>query len=205
MQHIKAKSPEAIIRPCAIIFGGTMGTTDYLARKKNLRKQAEARMAGASNPVESLSPDQMKHLIHECQVHQIELELQNEELRVTQQRLEQVKDRYAELFNNAPVGYLIVDAKGVITKANETFARMLGREGHVFADRLLTKLVVPEDRSALIVRFKTFFKNPEGKRLDFRLRDPGKRRFFSIGIMHAPAAQSFLCGLPCSGRKPPSD
>jgi PAS domain S-box-containing protein len=170
MQHIKAKSPEAIIRPCAIIFGGTMGTTDYLARKKNLRKQAEARMAGASNPVESLSPDQMKHLIHECQVHQIELELQNEELRVTQQRLEQVKDRYAELFNNAPVGYLIVDAKGVITKANETFARMLGREGHVFADRLLTKLVVPEDRSALIVRFKTFFKNPEGKRLDFRLQ-----------------------------------
>ncbi|WP_051822824.1 sensor histidine kinase [Desulfonatronum thiodismutans] len=148
-----------------------MSTTDNLARKKNkLRKQAEARMAEASGPVESLSPDQMKNLIHEYQVHQIELELQNEELRATQQRLGQIKNRYAELFNNAPVGYLIVDAKGVITKANETFARMIGGEGHDFADRLLTELVVHGDRPALLGRFKAFFKNPKGKQLDFRLQ-----------------------------------
>ncbi|WP_045221806.1 sensor histidine kinase [Desulfonatronum thioautotrophicum] len=110
--------------------------------------------------------------IHEYQVHQIELELQNEELRATQLHLEEVRDQYTELFNNAPAGYLIVNARGLITKANQTFARMIGREGHVFSDRQLTDLVFPEDRPALLGRFKAFFKSPEGKQLDFRLFGP---------------------------------
>lgn len=148
-----------------------MNTTDNLVREKSkLRKRAEARMAEAPMPFESLSPDQIKTLIHEYQVHQIELELQNEELRATQQRLEQVKNRYAELFNNAPVGYLIVNAGGLITKGNDTFTRMIGGKSHDFVDRPLTELVAPEDRPALLGRFKAFFKSPEGKQLDFRLQ-----------------------------------
>ena len=150
-----------------------MSTTDPLAQKKELlREQAEALAADSPKPVEDLSPEEMKKLIHEYQVHQIELELQNEELRATQLQLELVRDRYAELFNNAPAGYLVVDAKGVIIKANETFARMIGRKGHGFTERLLTELVIPEDRPALLGRFKAFFNSPEGKRLDFRLFGP---------------------------------
>ncbi|SMP76536.1 PAS domain S-box-containing protein [Desulfonatronum zhilinae] len=150
-----------------------MSTTDDLALKKQqLRKQAEARVAEDSRSVENLSSDELKNLIHEYQVHQIELELQNEELRATQLRLEEVRDQYAELFNNAPAGYLVVNARGLITKANQTFARVIGREGHGFTDRLLTELVVPEDRPALLGRFKAFFNSPEGKRLDFRLFGP---------------------------------
>ena len=147
-----------------------MSTTDDLVLKKQqLREQAEARVAEAPRSVENLSSDDLRNLIHEYQVHQIELELQNEELRATQHQLEQVKNQYAELFNNAPAGYLVVNAQGLITKANQTFARMIGREGHGFANRPLTELVVPEDRSSLLGRFKAFFKNPEGKLLDFRL------------------------------------
>ena len=57
---------------------------DFEARKERLSKQAEARLAGASSPVGNLSPEEVKALIHEYQVHQIELELQNEELRNAQ-------------------------------------------------------------------------------------------------------------------------
>lgn len=150
-----------------------MSTTDDLVLKKQqLRELAEARVADAPRSVENLSPDELKNLIHEYQVHQIELELQNEELRATQLHLEEVRDQYTELFNNAPAGYLIVNARGLITKANQTFARMIGREGHGFSDRQLTDLVFPEDRPALLGRFKAFFKSPEGKQLDFRLFGP---------------------------------
>jgi PAS domain S-box-containing protein len=150
-------------------------TVDLVLKKQQLREQAEARLAEAPRSVENLSSDELKNLIHEYQVHQIELELQNEELRETQFRLEEVRDQYAALFNNAPAGYLVVNALGLITKANQTFARMIGREGHGFSDRLLTDLVVPEDHSALLGRFKAFFKSPEGKQLDFRLSGPKGR------------------------------
>ncbi len=54
---------------------------DYEARKERLRKQAEARLAGASSPVEDLSLDDLKALVYDCRVHQIELELQNVDTR----------------------------------------------------------------------------------------------------------------------------
>lgn len=167
-----------------------MSATDDIAlKKKLLREQAEARVAEDPRSAEKLSADEMRNLIHEYQVHQIELELQNEELRATQIQLEEMRDQYAELFNNAPAGYLVVNARGLITKANQAFARMIGREGHGFTDRLLTELVVPEDRSALLGRFKAFFKSPEGKRLDFRLIGPNGQTVHArcVGRRNEPA------------------
>jgi PAS domain S-box-containing protein len=156
-----------------------MSSTDIPDQKKQtLREMAEALTAEAPRSVENLTADQMKNLIHEYQVHQVELELQNEELRATQHQLKQVKDRYADLFNNAPTGYIIVDSKGIITKANETFASMIGKTGHDLGNRLLSELVIPEDRSALLGRFKAFFKNPEEKCLDFGLIGPKNKTLY---------------------------
>ncbi|GAB6058932.1 PAS domain-containing sensor histidine kinase [Desulfonatronum parangueonense] len=177
-------------------------TDDPADKRQWLREQAEARLADMSRPDENLSPDQLKSLIHEYQVYQVELELQNEELRATQQRLEQVKDRYAELFNNAPTGYLIIDAGGVITHHNQTFARMLGSEHLVLANSPLTELIFPEDRPAFLGRFKAFFKSPSGKRLDFRLiggnaeavhvRCIGKRDNHAGGLPEGDSGQGLL-------------
>lgn len=146
--------------------------------KKALREQAEARLSGLEPNVENLSPAQIKALVHEYQVHQIELELQNEELRRTQKQLEIARDEYAELFNNAPVGYLILDQGGIIAQTNQTFALMVGEKAHDLPGKPLTDFIIPEDRPAFLGRFKAFFKNPTGKQLDFRLR--GNARELSV-------------------------
>ena len=74
-------------------------------------------------------------------MHQIELELQNEELLEIQARLENNRRRYAHLFENAPVGYVILDSVGIIKHFNHTFLKMnpeiqLKSSGQPFADLL---------------------------------------------------------------------
>jgi PAS domain S-box-containing protein len=148
-----------------------MGDT-FDERLRRLRKQAEARLGGTSQSVEGLSLPEVKNLIHEYQVHQIELELQNEELRETQKQLELARDRYARLFNDAPVGYLTIDETGIIAQANETFAAMVGREPSHLSGTSLAELIVPADRRTFHGRYRAFCKHPEGKELDFRLQGP---------------------------------
>lgn len=141
-------------------------------RLRRLREQAEARLGRTPQSVDSLSGTDIKDLIHDYQVHQIELEIQNEELRETQKQLELVRDRYARLFNDAPAGYLIIDETGIIAQTNETFAAMVGRETSDLSGTSLAALIVPTDRRAFHGRYRAFFKNPEGKELVFRLQGP---------------------------------
>ncbi|MEO6244438.1 MAG: PAS domain S-box protein, partial [Opitutaceae bacterium] len=67
-------------------------------------------------------------MLHELQVHQIELEMQNEELRNTQAEVEAAAARYADLYDFAPVGYFTLDFDGAITQANLAGAQLLGLE-----------------------------------------------------------------------------
>lgn len=145
-------------------------TDTFETQKKKLREQAEARLAHSETPVEDLSLEEIKILIHEYKVHQIELELQNEELRNTQKQFEITRDRFARLFNDAPVGYLSIDQSGIIIQANQTFAEMVEKEAHAVCGKALVDFIVTTDRSAFLGRFKAFFKNPAGKELNFALR-----------------------------------
>ena len=94
-----------------------------------LRRQAEARLrATATKGAPARAETDMQRLVHELQVHQIELEMQNEELRQSRAEVEAGLERYTDLYDFAPVGYLSLGREGAIRQVNLTGARLLGVE-----------------------------------------------------------------------------
>lgn len=94
-------------------------------KRPTLRQRAEALLANMALPEGDWSVEEQQALISELRVHQAEIELQNEELQRTQEALRLARDRYRELYDSAPVGYLTVHGDGRITDANRTSATLL--------------------------------------------------------------------------------
>ena len=97
-------------------------------RFETLRRQAEQALKNRPSDGPDGLPVELDELIHELEIHQIELQMQNEELLLVQQELEAARSKYFELYNFAPVGYMTLDQDGRITDANLTLAEMLGLE-----------------------------------------------------------------------------
>jgi diguanylate cyclase (GGDEF)-like protein/PAS domain S-box-containing protein len=108
-----------------------------------LRRAAEAQWA--ATPSTRIRPATKDFLV-ELQVHQIELEMQNEALRQTQIALEESRNRYIDLYEFAPVGYLTVSANGIITDINLTGTKLLGEERKRLTQRSFANWVADQDR-----------------------------------------------------------
>jgi PAS domain S-box-containing protein len=144
----------------------------------NLRERAEALLAKSSDVFQPEDIKDVNTLAHELAVHQAELELQNEELRTTQLALQQTRDRYAALFENAPVGYVVLDAAGIIRQTNATWRSMLGRPDQDFRDTAFADTLLEEDASIFLSRFRTFFRNPAEKQIVVRIKRCGAEPFY---------------------------
>ncbi len=120
-----------------------------------LRQRAEEKLKGDGGvTLKALSPGETERLLHELQVHQAELEIQNEELRRTQQDLEASRDRYIELYDLAPVGYLTLGTQGVIRKANLAAAALLGLARMNVLNKPLTQFIFSEDQDVYYLQHK---------------------------------------------------
>ena len=98
----------------------------------DLRKKAEARLQSKAPDFQELSLDEMSVLVRELQEHQIELELQNDELRLGQIALEEANNQYRDFYDSAPVGFLTLNESGLIREVNETAAGQFGvPRGHL--------------------------------------------------------------------------
>jgi len=86
-----------------------------------------------------------ERLLHELQVQKVELEMQNRELRETQNALEDSRNRYADLYDFAPIAYFTLDERGVVCEVNLTGATMVGRERAPLLGRPFLSLVETED------------------------------------------------------------
>ena len=126
-------------------------------RKKNgqssdsqsLRQKAETVRGTSLSQVKKMTVPEIQHLVHELQVHQIELEMQNDELRHTQLNLQQTRDRYAELYDFAPVGFLTLNTHGEILEANLTTCQLLEVERKALLGQKLERFVIAADQSTL--------------------------------------------------------
>jgi formate hydrogenlyase transcriptional activator len=104
-----------------------------------------AKTVKTAKTVQSLTLEESQRLVHELEVHRIELEMQNEELRRNHEELELSCNRYAELYDFAPVAYFTLNASGVIKEANFTGAELLGVERGVLANAPLTRFIADTD------------------------------------------------------------
>lgn len=94
----------------------------------------------------SLSPEEVQKIFHELRVHQIELEMQNEELRRTQHELEISRRRYFDLYDLAPVGYLTLNEQGLIKEVNLATATLLGTERNKLLEHPFSSFIFPDDQ-----------------------------------------------------------
>ena len=112
-----------------------------------LRRQAEQRIKALQIKANSTGFDADAHkLLHELQVYQVELEMQNDELRAARANAEVLAEKYAELYDFAPVSYLTFDRDGTICQANLACASLLGNERSLLIRKRLALHVAAEDR-----------------------------------------------------------
>ncbi|WP_459860973.1 hybrid sensor histidine kinase/response regulator [Desulfuromonas carbonis] len=127
----------------------------------NLRRRAEDRLrerdpsAASGDPLDSLK------LLHELQVHQTELEIQNAELRQARDEVEALLEKYTDLFDFAPVGYFTLDREGTILTVNLTGATLLGVPRSRLTGSRLGQLVTPEQRPAFAAFLAGIFAGKE--------------------------------------------
>ena len=118
-------------------------------RPSELRSAAERRWEAArSASVEALSEVDVRVLLHELQVHQIELEMQNEELQRTQVEAQAAREKYSDLFDFAPIGYFLLDPQGRMRELNLAAAALLGSDRAALAQKPLAPFVALADRAA---------------------------------------------------------
>jgi diguanylate cyclase (GGDEF)-like protein/PAS domain S-box-containing protein len=128
--------------------------------KKEVEKKRTAQQLRAAAEVElghvqgdDITAPPTEELLHELRVYQIELEMQNEALHQTRLALEESRDRYIDLYEFAPVGYLTLNAKGMITAINLTGVSLLGQERSTLINKALRTLVIAADQHRWVRHF----------------------------------------------------
>ena len=142
----------------------------------NLRQRAENVLEASSRnngyPVK-FSKDHIKTLIHDLQVHQVKLEMQNDELKRSQEKLETAQARYLDFFNMAPVGFFSIDEQNIILECNLTAATLLGRPLNKIVKQPMTQFILKEDQDIYYLYNKQVFETemPQGCNLRMQKND----------------------------------
>ncbi len=128
-------------------------------RQKKGGATARARQSSPANERAASMLQEHSRLVHELEVHQLELELQNRALRDAQGLLEESRARYAELYDYAPVGHITLDRSGIIRELNLTASSLLAKERRFLLGRPLRQRLAPQSRRALDAHLRACFKS----------------------------------------------
>ena len=150
-----------------------MSSNDPQSGAAELRAQAETLIRGKAaqlpEHLATLSPEVTRAMLHQLQVHQIELELQNEELRRAQVALEESRARYYDLYDLAPVAYVTVSKPGLILEANLTTCTLLGLARSALVGQPFSRFILREDQDPYYLFRKRLFETGEPQVGEIRL------------------------------------
>lgn len=120
-----------------------------------LRHRAEQVAKKSADIIQDFPTDSHSKLIHELRVHQVELEMQNEELRRSQLELQEARDRYSDLYDFAPIGYFTHGEKGRVLETNITFANMLGQTKSSLLQKPITRFIASKNQDRFYLHCKS--------------------------------------------------
>ena len=162
--------------------------TDDVMRE--LRARAEKKL-GEFDPgsFSDMSSIDIAKLMQELMTHQLELEMQNEELRESENNLIAMRDQYTNLYDEAPIGYLTTDKSGLILQANITFSKMLGHPHSQLADQSLSTYIAYEDQDIYYKHRSKLLEIHKRQKCELRLRNI-QGDYFWVGIDSVYADQT---------------
>ncbi|MBR9986953.1 MAG: PAS domain S-box protein [Desulfosarcina sp.] len=169
-----------------------------------LRRRAEALLRAATKRgAPARTPADTQRLVHELQVHQIELEMQNEELRESREQVEAGLERYTDLYDFSPVGYLTLDRDGAIRQVNLTASLLLGVARARLAGRRFGIFLGESERTGFNAFLKKVFASQAKEICEAALLNEanGPRKVQLTGIMSQDGQECRLVMEDITARK----
>ncbi len=185
--------------------------TDDLWRHASLRQRAALRVNGPDSPDAAIihtatalgvlhrlassadTATEALSLLHELQVHQVELELQDEELRASRVELEMLVNRHLQLYDSSPAGSFTIDQKTCITELNLAAARLLGLQRPAALGRRLDSFLADHDKRSLQSLLLQVSRGEEGAQCEIRLNPvDGARCTARLSASVDPAGPRFI-------------
>ena len=149
-------------------------------KPSELRKRAEEKLRSEITTQPKVTADkETQQLILELQVHQIELEMQNDELRKAQTELEESRTRYSDLYDFAPASYFTFGTHGLILEANLTAAKELGIERSLLINKPFRTYIVAEDRDIFHSHLQKVFNTENRQTCEIKLKRKDGSEFYA--------------------------
>jgi two-component system, cell cycle sensor histidine kinase and response regulator CckA len=145
-----------------------------------LRARAEAMPDAAGGKFLDISPEDMARVVNDLHTHRLELELQNEDLRQAQEKLQNAHERLSDLYDFAPVGYITLKDKNLILEANLTLATMLGVRRELLIGQPFNVFIVDEDQDTFYKYLWAVADTAKTLSLELRLRSAEGKPFWAV-------------------------
>jgi PAS domain S-box-containing protein len=177
----------------------------------NLRQKAEEllqrRDKACNVSTNSTTEPDMLKLIHELEVHQVELEMQNEELLIAKEKAEQSEEKYTELYDFAPSGYFTLSRKGTILEMNLRSALMLGKERSLLVNKPFEHFLKDNSRDVFINFLKEIFQRNSNAICDVAIScaDNNNLHLHLTGIVSEYTEQCHITAIDITDRKKAED
>lgn len=140
------------------------GRVDYRARAEGkLREKGK-------KPIGGRFPDEAEKLIYQLQLHQVELEMQNQDLCAMREELQASRDRYADLYNSAPAGYFTLDEKGLIVDINRTGAEQLGAKKNQLLGKPFVLFLEERNRAPFFAHLTAVFESRSRQQCELKIK-----------------------------------